>query len=112
MTEETPPKKFLASATSIVNQYGLQIDALEPLSGYTEEDRPEGMHRFVGHFVVPIDTPQGKMGHPIQFPIKAESIEEAFENFEESLKAHMEEQQRGPRIAVPTSQQTSQIIQP
>jgi uncharacterized radical SAM superfamily protein len=76
--------------------------------------------RFTGHVIMGIQTPQGTMERPIQFPISAKNIEEAFENFETSketnapkeaekvikvLKKQMEEQhlKRKNQIVVPGS---------
>lgn len=46
MTDETP-KPFIAIVQSSVNEQGQQIDILEPTAGYTEDDRPDDMPRFM-----------------------------------------------------------------
>jgi hypothetical protein len=58
--------------------------------------------RFIGTCMIGIQGPDGVHGQQIDFPIKANSIQEAFNNFEESEKAFVNKmhQEASRRVTV------------
>lgn len=76
---------------------------------------PEDFPRFLGFAKLGLNTPMGPMERMIQFGIEADSIEEAFANYQEAVSAaapgasqriieelmQMAQQAQGPRIATP-----------
>lgn len=111
MTEET--KRFLAQATTIIDQHGRQITVLEKLDSYSEEDRPEYLPKFRGQTHVQVRMGNRAGLQPIEFPIQAESLEEAFDKFQDSVEAFIEKKQKeASSIALPTFGETSQILKP
>jgi len=71
--------------------------------------------RFTGTCMIGIQTPQGTHGQQIDFPIKADSIQEAFNKFEDSAKAFVEQMKReaGKKIIRAAADSVpSRIIQP
>jgi hypothetical protein len=85
---ETPQPKFILRNQSFFNQFGLRIDESLLVDG----EFPEGFPRFVAHAVarIKLPLPQGKVlapgeegpvhKQPIQVPIPAATIQEAYTN--------------------------------
>ena len=48
---------------------------------------------YTGMAQIPVQTPQGVQGMPIEFDIEADDIAEAFSGFEDAMKARLEEMQ-------------------
>lgn len=106
------PDSKIGKIVSYVREDGAKIDAIEPanmedvLGGGFEWDEGK-VPRFVGQAAVAIMDPRtGRpVGvEPVQFPIKAENINEAFDNFMPALQAHgeaMKEQRSEPKIQMP-----------
>lgn len=106
--------KFIAKCESFVDQEGAQVDSFECVQG-SEEDRPENLPRYTGSAVIGIMGPQGPQPQRVSFPIEAESLEECFEKFKDSLDAYLEElkqESMKKHIVAPTAGETAQIIQP
>ena len=92
-----------------------QVDRLEPLQ--------EGKSRFIGRAALNMTTPVGIQQVPVSFEIDAETIEDAFEGYNEHARPKIEElkqhvQQRldelrrseQERIVRPDAQQSNRII--
>jgi len=101
----------LGKIVSYAREDGARIDAVEAadmqtiVSGGFQWDE-EKVPRFIGHATVGVKDHAGRlMGmQPVQFPIAASNIREAFDGFMEALQAHgeaMREQSREPKIQTP-----------
>ena len=60
-----------------------RVDVLEPLDG--------GEKKFVGHLSLGLQTPVGVQQIPVSFEIRAGSVEEAFQKFDQGAEPKVEE---------------------
>ena len=70
-----------------VNEYiddrGAKIEENELVDLKDGEEAPP---RFLGNGMIIMETPMGKVPQEIQVPIEAETIQEAFEKFEDAMR--------------------------
>lgn len=105
---------FLGKIETFVNGEGKRIDFLVPVPPSTEASQPKDLEKFIGHTIVGMTGLDGRVlgAQPISFPIEAETLDEAFENFEESARNFINEQREqhmGSKLILPSTSQTSQI---
>ena len=60
-----------------------RVDVLEPLDG--------GGKKFVGHLSLGLQTPVGVQQIPLSFEVRADSVEEAFQKFDQAAEPKVEE---------------------
>jgi hypothetical protein len=63
---------------------------IEHRSAVGEPDPNHKFDKFIGTVGVGVETPMGRHVEPVEFPIVADSLEEAFAKFRDSAKKHVE----------------------
>jgi hypothetical protein len=83
-----------------------RIDVLEPVEG--------GARKFVGQLALGLQTPVGVQHIPVSFEIEAETIQEAFQNFEEQAQPHVERTRKSVEQELSKMRQeaSSRIVRP
>ena len=90
--EKPDPTDGIARVETYQNARGQRIVAFVPFDG-------QGPRVFQGEAVLHAQTPEGVSAMPITFPIKANTIQEAFNEFEPAMKDILAEMNR-PKIKI------------
>lgn len=92
-----------------INDQGMYLQERVAVKGEMKKDAV----RFLGTMAIGINTPMGPKMQEVEFPINATDTEDAFNKFETSAKAYVEElkqkQQQASRIVTATPDHLEQL---
>lgn len=93
-------KQWRGTITRHVNKEGLVIEEVLPAEGFSEEDRPEGIYRFIAEAKIPQVNERGALlGCLVRnLPIEAQTLDDAFEQYNKMI----EQQKQRSKLILPS----------